>query len=146
MLWWKKFICFKLLPLKIYAIIKTVYCFNWLPWKSTRSSHWEVFLEINFNQKHWNFIPLVCIKRTSADLPEERMLCYGTSMNINILLTCLLKTCLTHFMAMVFYYTSWNTSETQRFPDDFRGHWKTSAMKWVNGHLIFSYLFCFLFK
>ena len=30
---------------------KKVYCLNWLPWTSTRSSHLEVFLEINLNQK-----------------------------------------------------------------------------------------------
>ena len=51
----KKFICFKWLPLKIYAIVKTVYYFNWLPWRSARSSHWEVFLEVNLNQKTLKF-------------------------------------------------------------------------------------------
>ena len=35
---------------KIYATIETVFCFNWLPWTSTASSHWEKFLEINLNQ------------------------------------------------------------------------------------------------
>ena len=37
--------------LKIYAIIKTVYSCNWLPWTSTKGSHWEVLLEINQNLK-----------------------------------------------------------------------------------------------
>ena len=46
-------ICFKCLPLK-YAII-AVYCFNWLPWTSTGSSHWEVFPEINLTQKTLKF-------------------------------------------------------------------------------------------
>ena len=35
--------------------LKTVYCFGWLPWTSTRSSHGEVFLEINLNQKTLKF-------------------------------------------------------------------------------------------
>ena len=36
---------------KIYAMIKTVYCSSWLPWTSTRSCYWEVFIGINSNQK-----------------------------------------------------------------------------------------------
>ena len=51
----KKFICFKWLPLKIYAIIKAVYWITWFPWTSTGSSHWEVFLKINLNQKTVKF-------------------------------------------------------------------------------------------
>ena len=46
---------FQLAPCKIYAIIETVYCFNWLPWTCTRSSHWEVFLEVDLNQKTLKF-------------------------------------------------------------------------------------------
>ena len=78
---------------KIYAIIKTVYGFIWLPWAFTWSSHWEVFLEINLNQKTLKFciIPLEHIERTSAGWLLESMFCYGTSLNINILLTYLLK-------------------------------------------------------
>ena len=41
--------------LKTHAIIKTAYYFNWLPWISTGSSHWEVFVEINLNQKTLKF-------------------------------------------------------------------------------------------
>ena len=47
----KKGLLFQLVAYKIYAIIKTIYCFNWLPWTSTRYCHWEVFLEISLNQK-----------------------------------------------------------------------------------------------
>ena len=47
----KKVYLFQLVAFKIYAIMRTVYCFSWLPLTSTGSSHWEVFLEINFNQK-----------------------------------------------------------------------------------------------
>ena len=46
---------FQLVAFKIHAIIKTVYCFNWLPWTFTGSSHWEVFLEINLIQKTLKF-------------------------------------------------------------------------------------------
>ena len=118
-----------------------------MPWTSTRSNHWEVFLEINFNQKTLKFYTslLVFIERTSSDRLQESMLCCGTSMNINILLTYFLKTSLTHFMAMVFYYTSWNTLETQEVSSWFQRALKeTSAMKWVNSHLTFIYLFCLL--
>ena len=86
------------------------------------------------------------IERTSSDRLQESMLCYGTSMNVNILLTYFLKTSLTHFMAMVFYYTSWNIPETQEVSSWFQRALKeTSAMKSVNSHLTFSYLFCLLF-
>ena len=37
----------------------------------------------------------------------------------------LLKICLSHFMALVFFYISWNTSENQKFLDVFKGHRKT---------------------
>ena len=55
------------------------------------------------------------------------MLCYGTRMDINILLTYLLKISLTRFMALVLIYTPWNISENQSFPDVSRGHRKTSS-------------------
>ena len=46
---------------------------------------------------------------------------------------------------MVFYYTSWNTLETQEVSSWFQRALKeTSAMKWVNSHLTFIYLFCLL--
>ena len=72
---------FQLVAFKINAIIKPVYCFNWLPWTSAGSSQWKVFLKINFNliRKHWNFIPLPCIEKSSVDWPWESMLCYETS-------------------------------------------------------------------
>ena len=42
---------FQLVVCKIDAIMKIVYCFNWLPWISTGRSHWKVFLDTNLNQK-----------------------------------------------------------------------------------------------
>ena len=47
----KKSLLFQLVAFKIYAIIKTIYCFNWLTWTSMGNSHWEAFLEFNLNQK-----------------------------------------------------------------------------------------------
>ena len=41
---------------------------------NVKSSHWEVFLEINLNKKHWNFIPLECSERTNADRLSQSML------------------------------------------------------------------------
>ena len=48
----KNRLLFQLVTVKIYTVIQTDYCFNWLRRKSTGSSRWEVFLEIN--RKHWN--------------------------------------------------------------------------------------------
>ena len=76
---------------------------------------------------------------------KKIMLCYGTSMDINILLTYLLKISLTRFMALVLIYTPWNISENQSFPDVSRGHRKTSrTMKcfkshWIIESSVFSY-------
>ena len=39
-----------------------------------KSSHWKVFLEINLNKKHWNFIPLECSERNNADRLSRSML------------------------------------------------------------------------
>ena len=46
---------FQLVAFKIVAIMKTVYWFSWLPWTSTGSSYWEMFLEIDLNQKTFTF-------------------------------------------------------------------------------------------
>ena len=49
-----KRLLFLMVAFKIYAIIKRIYWFNGLPWTFTRSSHCEVFPEINLNQKRFN--------------------------------------------------------------------------------------------
>ena len=46
---------FQLILFKIYAVIKTVYCFNWMPLTFVGISHWEVFLEINLIKKTLKF-------------------------------------------------------------------------------------------
>ena len=53
------------------------------------------------------------------------MFCYGTSMNINILLTYLLKIYLTHFMALV----SWHHSFFEGCNPPLLGFWKNVIMK-----------------
>ena len=119
-----KYWLFQLVVFKIYTIIKTV-CFNSLPWTSTRSSHREVFLEINLNHKtlklctswvHWK-------NQCKSTIKKYALLC----MNINILLTYLLKTSLTHFIALVIFYSPRNTPEKQRFSDVFAGHRRRSV-------------------
>ena len=72
------------------------------------------------------------------------MPCYGRYLNINILLKYLLKTSLTHFIALVFFYISWNTSENERFPDVFRGI-ERDASKRARRHLLIK-LFLYFFN
>ena len=110
---------FQLVTFKIYAII-TVSILNCLLFQlvtmniykkqSLRGVSWY-----QLNSENWNFIVLKYIERTSADQLSESMLCFGTSINISILLAYLLKLSLTNFMALVFFCTTWNTSETRGF-------------------------------
>ena len=93
---------FQLVAFKLYAIMKRVYCFNLLPRTSTGSGHREMFLEINLNQKTY----LLSVLEGPVQI-DYSMLQYGTSMNINILLTYLLKISLTHFRALVSFYSPW---------------------------------------
>ena len=133
----------RLVVFQIHAIIKTA-CFNWLPWRSTRSSHWEVFLEINLNQKtlkfytswvHWKNQCRSTVRKHALLRNKHE---YQHSADIVV----------THFMALAFFYTSW--MKYIRKPEVawwFQGASKeTSTMKWVKGHLILSYLLCYLFK
>ena len=78
------------------------------------------------------------------------MLCYGTGMNTNILLMYLLKISLTHFMTFHstgFFLYFQKYVRKQEVSSYFQGALKEIiAMQWVKSHLIFSYLFCYLFK
>ena len=116
---------FQIVAFKIHAIIKTVYCFKWLPWTSTGNSHywlkgvpWNQLKSENIETSH---LPSALKEPLQIDYILN-MLCYGTSMNINILLTYLLKTSLTHFMILACFDTPWNTLENQRFANVSRGH------------------------
>ena len=51
------------------------------------------------------------------------------------------KNVFTHFMALVSFYTTWNTLEIHQ-----EALKETSVMKRVKNNFIFSYLFCYLFK
>ena len=63
-------------------------------------------------------------------------------MNVSNLLTYLLKIYLTYFMALFSFYTIWNTSENQRFPDVFRVHGKW-PVPWKGLRIIYFPVTCF---
>ena len=120
---------FQLVVFKIYAIIKTVYCFNWLPWIFTGSSHREVFLEINLIQKtlkfytswvHWKNQCRSTVRKNDLLWNKHE---YQHSADIFV------KNIFNHLLALVFFYTFRNTSEKLKFPDVFREHWKR-AVPW----------------
>ena len=119
---------FKLVAFKIHAILKRA-CFNWLPWTSTGSSHCEMFLEINLNQKALKFFTswMHWKNQCKSTLRKHAVM----EQALMSTLAYLLKISSTHFMTLKFFYTSWNTSETswntsenQMFPDLFKGHWR----------------------
>ena len=130
-------------------IIKTVYCFSCLPWTSVRSIYWDMFLEIKVHQKTLKlYTSWVYWKDQWRS--KKSMLCYGRSMDINIFWTYLLKISLTYFMPIVFsmfpkiHHVSWCFQ--LRFPDIFGGHKNRSVPKLLKSNLIFSDLFCYLYK
>ena len=105
------------------------------------------FLKSNYVRKNWHFIPLECIERTSADRLWENMFCYGARMNINMLLTYLIKISLILFMTLLSFYTLWNTSvmfSGSKERDHCHGM-RSKRNAWKS-RLIFSYLFCYLYK
>ena len=166
-IWYNKKSLFQLVVYKIYATIKTVYCFNWLPWTFTGSSRWEVFLEINLNQKtlkfytfwvHWKNQcwstvrkhALLCNKheyqrQCRSTVRKHALLCnkheYQHSTDIFI------KNIFNPFpgTGLFLYFLKYiRKSEVSWY---FRGALKeSSAIKWVKSHFIFRYLFCYLFK
>ena len=116
---------FQLVAFKIHAIIKTVYCFRWLRRTFTGSSHWEVFFEINLNQKtlklctfwlHWKYWCRSTIRKHAVLWNKH-------------LLTNLMKISLSYFMILVSFYTPWNTAENQKFLYVFKSHRRRSLAK-----------------
>ena len=105
---------------KIYAIAnRSSLLLLLLQWISTWSILRQVFLEVNLNKKTLKlYTSWKCWKNQCRSI----MLYYGTSMNINILVKYLLNISLIQFVALVSFYTPWNVSENQGFPDVFRGH------------------------
>ena len=110
-------------------------------------SHWEVFLEINLNEKTLRFYTSwVLGKNQCRSTVRKYALLWNKHKNQQY--DIFIKNIFNPFMVLVSFCTSWNTSENQRFPDVFRRHWKrpVHTMKWVKNNLIFSYLFCYLYK
>ena len=138
---------FQLVAFKIYAMIKTVYCFSCFPWSSTGSNHWEVFLEINLNQKTLTFYTFwVHWKNQCRSNIRKRALLwnkyeYQHSADIfvkNIFIPF-------HGTGLFLYFLKYIRKPEVSWC--FQGGLKeTSTTKWVKNHLIFSYLFCYLFK
>ena len=91
--------------------------------------YWEVLFEVNLNQKTLKIYTSWVHWKNQCRLAIKNMLCHGTRMDFNILLIYFSKITLTHFMALISFYTPWNTSENQRFLDVFRGH-RTRPVPW----------------
>ena len=127
----RKSLLFQLVAFKIYAKIKTVYDFNWLPWTSTRSSHWEVFLEINLNQNtltlytSWVYWINQCrsTKIKHALLRNKHKCQHSTDIFV--------KNIFNPFQGSGLFCYSFQGPQKE-----------TSAMWWVKSCLSFSYLFC----
>ena len=124
----KESLLFQLVRFKIYAIIKTVYSFNWLLRRSAESIYWNVFLKINRNQKtiklyttwdHWYNWRRLTIRKHALLWNKYQ---YQHSADIFV------KIIVNPFMALVSLYTPWNTSEKQRFSDNFREHRKRPVL------------------
>ena len=92
-----KSLLFQLVAFKIYSVIKKVYC----------------------------IVSIGCLVHLLGAVTERCSLKFQTSLNMDILMKYLLKISLTHFIALVSFYTPRNKSENQRFPDVFMRHRKT---------------------
>ena len=106
--------------------LSTGCCFNWLPWTSTGSSHREMFLEINLNQETLKlYTSCLYWKKQYRSTIRKHALLYGKHECQHSVL----KIFMTHFMALVSFYTSWNISENYRFSYILKGHRKR-AVPW----------------
>ena len=110
---YNKTILFQLVAFKIHAIIKTAYCVNWLPWTSSGSSHWEVFLEIDLNQKTLKFYTSWEHWKSQCRSTIRKHAVMEQAMNVN-----------TDIFVKNIFNPFHGTEEDQRLPDVFRGHWK----------------------
>ena len=134
-----------LVAFKIHAIKKTAYCFNWLLW--TFTSHWEVFLEINLNQKILRFYTSsVNWKNQCRSTVRKHALLwnkheYQHSAGIFV------KNIFNPFRGTGVFLYFLKYIRKPEVAWCFQGALKeTSTIKWVKSHLIFSYLLCYLFK
>ena len=115
-----KSLLFQLVTFKIYAI-KTVYCLKWLWRTSVRSSYWELFLEINLNQKilelyiEYIEVPMQMTKwnRKHTLLWNKHEYSHSADKFVKNIFNPFHGTSL--FLCS--FYTPWNKSENQRFPN-----------------------------
>ena len=138
---------FQLVVFKIYAILKTVYSFSWLPWTFSGSCHWEVFLEINLIQKTLKiFTSWVHWKNQCRSTVRKHALLWNKHEYQHSADICV-KNIFNPFpgTGLFLYFLKYI-----RKPEVFwcfQGALKeSSAIKWVKGYFIFSYLFSYIFK
>ena len=133
---------FQLVSFKIHAIIKTAYCFNWLPWTSTRSSHWEVFLEINLNQKTLKFYTSWVHWKNQCRLTVRKYALLWNKYKYQHSGDIFVKNIFNPFHGTSAFLFCLKYIRKPEFAWCFQGALKeTSPMRWVKSHLIFSYLF-----
>ena len=97
-----------------------------MSWTFTRSKHWQVFLEINLNQRtlklytsqlNWKNQCRLTIRKY-ANLWKKHKYQHSVDMFVTNIFN-------SFHMTLASFYTPWNTSEKRRFPNVFWGHRKT---------------------
>ena len=118
-----------------------------MSWASTGSSHWKVFLQIKLDQESLKLYTSWVHWKNQCRSTKRLHTRLWKIMNTNILLTYLLKSSLTHFMALVSFFIPGNISENQRFPNVFRGNrkrpipWNICNLSFLkNGNVNFPHL------
>ena len=138
---------FQLLVFKIYAIIKTVYYFNWLPWTFTGSSHWEVFLEINLIQKKLKFYTSWVHRKNQCRSTVRKQALLWNKHEYQHSADIFVKNIFNPFPGTGFFLYFLKYIRKLDVFWCFQGALKeSSAIKCVKSHFIFSYLFSYLFK
>ena len=138
----KKVYLFQLVVFKIYAIIETVYCFNWLPWLFTGSSHLEVFLETNLIQKTLKFYTSLLHWKNQCRTTVRKHALLWNNHEYQHSADIFVKNIFNPFpgTSLFLYFLKY-----MRKPEVawcFQGALKeSSVIKWVKSHFIFSYLF-----
>ena len=135
---------FQLVAFKIHAIIKTIYCFNWLQWTSTLEATDQL---INLNQKilrfdtswvHWKNQCRLTVRKHALLWNKHE---YQHSADIFV------KNIFNPFPGTGLFLYFLKYIRKPEVSWCFQGALKkSSAIIWVKSHLIFSYLFCYLFK
>ena len=131
----------------VYAIIKKVYCFNWLPWTFTGSSHFEVFFKTNLIQKTLKFYTswLHWKSQCRSSVGNHALLWnkheYQDSAGIFV------KNIFNPFPGTGLFQYFLKYIRKPEVSWCFQGTLKeSSAIKWVKSHFILSYLLCYIFK